>query len=136
MANNEIKIPGYDKFLEEGKAMLDSAIKKYESDGFKIREEKEDSILMSRATLIDPTVKDVSVQRVTFSPNPEYNFDFYIEAHEYPSDERHKPQSFKTTFEQFIAKLGSKEITPAEEADVKISVAYQTIFGGNEPGDK
>ena len=32
MANNEIKIPGYDKFLEEGKAMLDSAIKKYESD--------------------------------------------------------------------------------------------------------
>jgi len=136
MANNEIKIPGYDKFLEEGKAMLDSAIKKYESDGFKIREEKEDSILMSRATLIDPTVKDVSVQRVTFSPNPEYNFDFYIEAHEYPSDERHKPQSFKTTFEQFIAKLGSKEITPAEEADVKNSVAYQTIFGGNEPGDK
>lgn len=135
MANNEIKIPGYDKFLEEGKAMLDNAIKKYEADGFKIREEKEDSILMSRATLIDPTVKDVSVQRVTFSPNPEYNFDFYIEAHEYPSDERHKPQSFKTTFEQFIAKLGSKEITPAEEADVKNSVAYQTIFGGKAPGE-
>ena len=49
MANNEIKIPGYDKFLEEGKAMLDSEIKKYESQGFKVREEKDDAIKMSKA---------------------------------------------------------------------------------------
>lgn len=135
MANNEIKIPGYERFLEEGKVMLDNEIKKYESQGFKIREEKEDAIKMSKVVLIDPTGKDIKVQRVTFTPNPEYNFDFYIEAHKFPSDERHKPQSFKTTFEHFIAKLGSKEITPAEEADVKNSVAYQTIFGGTAPGD-
>ena len=135
MANNEIKIPGYDKFLEEGKVMLDNEIKKYESQGFKIREEKEDSIKMSKVVLVDPTVKDVNVQRVTFSPNPEYSFDFYIEAHEYASDERRNPLSFKTAYESFVAKLDSKEITPAEKADVESSVAYQTIFGGKAPGE-
>ena len=135
MANNEIKIPGYEKFLEEGKNMLDKEIKKYESEGFKIREQKEDSIKMSRAILIDPTEKDVNVQRITFSPNPDYNFDFYIEAHEYPSDERKNPLSFKTAYESFTAKLDSKEITKEERADVENSVAYQAMFGGKAPGD-
>lgn len=135
MANNEIKIPGYERFLEEGKVMLDNEIKKYESQGFKIREEKEDSIKMSKAVLIDPTVKDVNVQRVTFTPNPEYNFDFYIEAREYASDERNNPLSFKTAYESFIAKLDSSEITPAEKKDVENSVSYQLLFGGKAPGD-
>ena len=135
MANNEIKIPGYEKFLEEGKAMLDSEIKKYESQGFKVREEKDDAIKMSKAVLIDPTVKDVNVQRVTFTPNPEYNFDFYIEAREYASDERLNPLSFKTDYESFIAKLDSKEISPAERADVENSTAYQVVFGGKAPGE-
>ena len=135
MANNEIRIPGYERFLEEGKVMLDNEIKKYESQGFKIREEKEDSIKMSKA-VIDPTVKDVNVQRVTFTPNPEYNFDFYIEAREYASDERNNPLSFKTAYESFIAKLDSSEITPAEKKDVESSVSYQLLFGGKAPGDK
>ena len=96
MANNEIKIPGYEEFLKKGQAMLESEIKKYEAQGFKVREEKENEIKMSKAVLIDPTVKDVSVQRVTFTPNPEYNFDFYIEAHEYPMDERKNPCAYVT----------------------------------------
>ena len=134
MANNEIKIPGYERFLEEGKVMLDNEIKKYESQGFKIREEKEDSIKMSKVVLISP-IKDVNVQRVTFTPNPDYNFDFYIEAREYASDERNNPLSFKTAYESFIAKLDSSEITPAEKKDVESSVSYQLIFGGKAPGD-
>ena len=135
MANNEIKIPGYEEFLKKGQAMLESEIKKYEAQGFKIREEKEDEIKMSKAVLIDPTVKDVSVQRVTFTPNPEYNFDFYIEAHGYPTEDRKNPTSFKTSFEAFVAKLDSNEITEVERNDVKNSVAYQTVFGGKAPGD-
>jgi hypothetical protein len=134
MANNEIRIPGYERFLEEGKVMLDNEIKKYESQGFKIREEKEDSIKMSKVVLISP-IKDVNVQRVTFTPNPDYNFDFYIEAREYASDERNNPLSFKTAYESFIAKLDSSEITPAEKKDVESSVSYQLLFGGKAPGD-
>ncbi len=135
MANNEIKIPGYEKFLEEGKVMLENEIRKYESQGFKIREEKEDAVKMSKAVLIDPTVMDVNVQRVTFTPNPEYNFDFYIEAREYASDERKNPLSFNTNYESFIAKLDSKEVSPAEKKDVESSVAYQAMFGEKAPGD-
>ena len=115
MANNEIKIPGYEEFLKKGQAMLESEIKKYEAQGFKLREEKEDEIKMSKAVLIDPTVKDVSVQRVTFTPNPEYNFDFYIEAHGYPTEDRKNPTSFKTSFDAFVAKLDSNEITVKRE---------------------
>ena len=114
--------------------MLDNEIKKYESQGFKIREEKEDSIKMSKVVLISP-IKDVNVQRVTFTPNPAYNFDFYIEAREYASDERNNPLSFKTAYESFIAKLDSSEITPAEKKDVESSVSYQLLFGGKAPGD-
>lgn len=141
MTNNEIRIPGYEKFLEAGKVMLENEIKKYESQGFKIRNENNennDKIKMSRAVLFltDSSVKnaEVLVETVTFSPNPEYNFDFYIEAREYASDERVNPLSYKTDYESFITKLDSKEITPAEKADVESSDLYQKIFGGSAPG--
>lgn len=117
----------FEQFLNYGQKQLEEAVSNYSKEGWEIDEsENKDEIKLFLAHLIDPQEELVRIQRLSLVPNPDYNFDFYIEQRE---SEAKTPLPYLSNFSMLETKLNSKELTNAEKQQILNSVSYEVTHG-------
>lgn len=136
MTDNKLEMENFNKIIAEAEKALADAIEKYKKDGFINDPEHstDGDIRLTRAVLIDPIAKDVNVTRVDIAPNSEFNFNYYVDALEYFDNPYEKTPAYLTSTNFIRTKLGSKELTAAENQQIINSDVYQRIIAANQPG--
>lgn len=118
------------------KNAISEATNDYVAMGFMINNSSEEFIKnLSRALLINPKEQIVRVERVSISPNQDYNFEYLSEAHEYPVEERIRISPILIKYSTFEANLESDELTKDEKNQVKNSAPYKVIFNNNSESE-
>lgn len=117
----------FEQFLNNGQKQLEEAVLNYTKEGWKIDEsENKDEVKLFLAHLVDPQEELVRIQRLSLVPNPEYNFDFYIEQKE---SETKTPLPYLLNFSMLETKLSSKELTNTERQQILNSISYEVTHG-------
>lgn len=116
----------YEKFVKDGEQAIANEVEYFVNMGFDInKKETVDSIIkLYRALPIDPTENLARVERITLMPNDEYNFDYFIESRELPSDEMRKVLPYLVSYSVFEAGLDSSKITDDERKQVADRMSF------------
>lgn len=136
MTDNKLEIESFNKIVAEAEKALMDAIERYKEDGYINDSEHstDKDIRLTKALLVNPLSKEVYVTRVDIAPNEEFNFNYYIDAREYLDNPYEKTPAYLTSTKFVRTKLGSKELTNAENEQIVKSDAYQRIIAANQPG--
>ena len=127
----------YEKFVKDGEQAIANEVENFVNMGFDInKQETVDSMIkLYRALPIDPTENLVRVERITLTPNDEYNFDYFIESRDLTDDERRKVLPFLVNYSAFEAGLDSSKITDDEREQVADRISFLSSMG-SEPESK
>ena len=116
----------YEKFVKDGEQAIANEVEYFVNMGFDInKKETVDSIIkLYRALPIDPAENLARVERITLMPNDEYNFDYFIESRDFPSDEMRKVLPYLVNYSVFEAGLDSSKITDDERKQAADRISF------------
>lgn len=124
----------YKKFVKNGEQALANEVKNFINLGFDINKQETvgSKIELYRAILIDPTENHARIERISLTPNDEYNFDYFIESQDFTDDERRKVLPFLINYSTFEDDFNSSKITDDERKQITDRISFLSSMG-SEP---